>query len=88
MECRSLPPIAKALHALVVEGEGVTRAAFFAANITKLYVDRDKFNKNISALNQSDKHKGVWDFKASFFDSFDPLESILPPLLLNRLLIA
>ena len=64
MECRALPPIAKALHDLVV-GLGVEREALTNSELFKLYVDSDKFNKNISAINKADGVKGKkWDFKA------------------------
>ena len=62
-EVRDLPPVAKAIHDVVFCDGGVTREEFLGADVVKLYVDRDKFNKNVSVINKLTKIKGIWDFK-------------------------
>lgn len=62
-EVRDLPPIAKAIHDVVFGGDGVNREEFMKSEAVLLYVDRDKFNKNVSVINKLTGKKGMWDYK-------------------------
>ena len=64
-ECLGLPPIAKAYHDMLFEGEGVSRDVFLSSATVQLYLDRTKFNKQITRLNKIGKTETskLWDFQ-------------------------